>query len=96
MSDAWVFLCQSSVADIMEQGDPEETRFQLFDQRNDSLSGNPFSLLDNEDQGASADSDTSSEEDESAFVYDNHHFADLEQRYAPFYYNQFLLTSIKC
>ena len=56
---------------------------QLFSQNNDSLAGNPFSVLANGNE--QCDSDTTSEADDSAFpisAYDNHDFADLEKRYA--------------
>lgn len=62
-------------------GDPEKSRLEVFAETNDSLAGNPFSVLSHA-QTDSVDSDTASEADESVFAIsalDDHQFADLEQ-----------------
>ena len=77
-----IALFYSSFVDIT--GDPEKSRLEVFAETNDSLAGNPFSVLSHA-QTDSVDSDTASEADESVFAIsalDNHQFADLEQRYA--------------
>ena len=77
-----IALFYSSFVDIT--GDPEKSRLEVFAKTNDSLAGNPFSVL-NAAQTDSFDSDTASETDESEFAIsalDDHQFADLEQRYA--------------
>lgn len=56
----------------------------MFAKSNDSLAGNPFSVLSVAETD-SVDSATASEADESVFAIsalDDHQFADLEQRYA--------------
>ena len=64
-------------------GDPEKSRLDVFAQTNKSLSGNPFSGL-GPDLNDSVDSDPESQPDESVVAisaWDNHLFAELEQRY---------------
>ena len=70
----------SSFVDIT--GDPEKSRLEVFAQTNNSLAGNPFSVL-SPDQVDSVDSD--SDADESALAIsalDNDQFEELDQRYA--------------
>lgn len=77
-----IVLFYSSFVDIT--GDPEKSRLEVFAQTNNSLSGNPFSGL-SPDLTDSVESDTESQADESVFAisaWDNHQFAELEQRYA--------------
>ena len=77
-----IALFYSCFVDIT--GDPEKSRLEVFVETNDSLAGNPFSVLSHA-QTDSVDSDTASEADESVFAIsalDDHQFADLEQRYA--------------
>lgn len=79
------FFIISSFVDIT--GDPEKSRLELFAQTNNSLAGNPFSVLTLDKTPAKTDtveSDSASEPDESVFscsAFDNHQFAELEQRY---------------
>ena len=71
----------SSFVDIT--GDPEKSRLEVFAQTNNSLAGNPFSVL-SLDENDSADSDNASEAAESVLVIsalDNHQFPELEQTY---------------
>ena len=77
-----IVLLYSSFVDIT--GDPEKSRLEVFAQANNSLAGNPFSVL-SPDENDSADSDNASEAAESALAIsalDNHQFPELEQRYA--------------
>ena len=77
-----IALLNSSLVDVT--GDPEKSRLEVFPKTNDSLAGNPFSVL-GPSQSDSVHSNTASEADESVFgisALDNHQFADLEQRYA--------------
>lgn len=77
-----IVLFYSGFVDIT--GDPEKSRLEVFAQTNNSLSGHPFSGL-SPDLTDSVDSDTESQADESVFAisaWDNHQFAELEQRYA--------------
>jgi len=77
-----IALFNSSLVDVT--GDSEKSRLEVFAETNDSLAGNPFSVL-GPAQSDSVDSDTASEADESVFGIsdlDNHQFAGLEQRYA--------------
>ena len=76
-----IVLFYSSFVDIT--GNPEKSRLEVFAQANNSLAGNPFSVL-SPDQTDSVDSDNASEEAESVFAIpplDNHQFPELEQRY---------------
>lgn len=76
-----IALFYSSFVDIT--GDPEKSRLEVFAKTNDSLAGNPFSVLSAAETDI-VDSDTASEADESVFAIsalDDHQFADLEQRY---------------
>ena len=77
-----IVLFYSSFIDIT--GNPEKSRLEVFSQTNNSLSGNPFSGL-SPDLTDSVDSDTECQADESVIAvsaWDNHQFAELEQRYA--------------
>ena len=77
-----IVLLYSSFVDIT--GDPEKSRLEVFAQANNSLAGNPFSVL-SPDENDSADSDNASEAAESVLAIsalDNHQFPELEQRYA--------------
>ena len=77
------------VTGISDSGEPREpdawhSRSQLFDQTNNSLTGNPFSA------GGVTSDDSISEEDSVVSVepiFDDHHFPDLEQRYGNRGYN---------
>ena len=76
-----VVLSYPSFVDIT--GDPEKSRLDVFAQTNNSLSGNPLSGL-GPDLNDSVDSDPKSQPDESVVAisaWDNHLFAELEQRY---------------
>lgn len=77
-----IVLLYSSFVDIT--GDPEKSRLEVFAQTNNSLAGNPYSVL-SPDQNDSADSDNASEAAESVLAisaFDNHQYLELEQRYA--------------
>lgn len=62
-------------------GDPEKSRLEVFAQANNSLAGNPYSVL-SPDENDSADSDNASEAAESVLAisaFDNHQYFELEQ-----------------
>ena len=81
----------SSCVDVTgtsDSGEPRETdawhsRSQLFDQTNNSLTGNPFSA------GGVTSNDSMSEDPVVSVdpFLDDHHFPDLEQRYVNRGYN---------
>ena len=58
--------------------DPWRSRSHLFDQANNSLTGNPFSA-----SGAAIDDSLSEEDSDTSIesIFDSHHFPDLERRY---------------
>lgn len=62
-------------------GDPEKSRLEVFAQTNNSLAGNPYSVL-SPYQNDSADSDNASEAAERVLAisaFDNHQYLELEQ-----------------
>jgi len=73
-------------SDLGEQRepDPRHARSTLFDQTDNSLTGNPFSAggVESDDSLSEEDSDLSVEP-----IFDDHHFPDLEQRYVNRGYN---------
>ena len=76
----------TGILDSWEQRDPDpwHSRSQLFDQTNNSLTGNPFSA------GGDVSDDRLSEEDSDVSIdpiFHDHHFPDLEQRYVNGRYN---------
>lgn len=74
-----IVLLYSSFVDIT--GDPEKSRLEVFAQTNNSLAGNPYSVL-SPYQNDSADSDNASEAAERVLAisaFDNHQYLELEQ-----------------